>query len=109
MYGIGFFVFLLFVFLRRFEKIFVFLIKYSTDFQKSGFNENSGHSFVFLLVPHLPFDLTRLSTAFEKVFDGIFEPNFLNFMHFLEKYPSKSAILGSLFRTGCEKLPGICD
>ena len=103
MHGIGCFLF----FFETLWKIFVFLKNYSTDFQKSGTNVNSGYSSVSLLTPLVSFYLTSFSTAFEKVCGGIFDPIFWIFLHFLENYPSKSEIFGSIEKTGYGKLPCI--
>ena len=94
--------------MRRFGKFFhffknlVFLEDYSTDVKKSGTNGSSAHSHVCLHNPQsLFFNLTPLSTAFEKVCGENFWPDFL---HLLENYSPKFEILGSTDRTGFEKL-----
>ena len=91
MYGIGFFVLLLFIFWDALEN-FVFLKKYSTGFQKNGFIGKYGHP---LVCPHPPlssFYLTPLSAAFEKVWGDFWTQFFELKKKLLEKYTRKSAI-----------------
>ena len=92
-----------FFFFRRFGKFFlffkilVFLKNYSANFQKE-----SAHSLMCLCTHLVSFYLTPLSTAFKKVYEGIFD--LYIFLHFLKNYPLKSEILVSMDRTGCGKL-----
>ena len=79
-------------FLRRFGNFSRFLKKYSSSFQKIGFNGKSGHSFACLHTPLSSFYLASLSTALEKVW-GIFDPNFWIFI-FSRKVPSQICDFG---------------
>ena len=109
MYGILFFVN---YFFETFWEIFV-LENYSTDFQKSSFNGNSGHFFVCLRTPLSSFYLTPFSTAFEKVCGGggfltqIFElylfsktthPNLRFWVHWIEQVGSSPAYATQIFK-----------
>ena len=83
MYGIGFFLYSVFLF---FFRRLGFIKNYSTAFEKIGTIGNSANSSVCLYNLLVSFYLIPLSKAFEKVSGGIW-PNILDFFTFSQKLP----------------------
>ena len=94
MYGVGFFITIFFETLHFFLKPSVFLRNYSTAFQKKVVSVGSGRgksgtiSLVFLHSLLASFHRTPLSTAFEKLCGGLFDPNcWIFFSNFCKELP----------------------